>query len=110
MFNKTSIEDQLFDKMLSVVQIMNNCKSSKYLPSMPSQSELDNVFDTSYPDAQPYNFKVRPTVLAHLIASFVHQISYKLGANASETRLTRRGSVKNSTQEAIKFFRQKLAI
>jgi autophagy-related protein 101 len=26
---------------------------------MPNQSELDLIFDTSYPDVQPYLFKVR---------------------------------------------------
>jgi len=54
-FNAISIEDQLFDKMLSIVQIVNN---SQYLPPMPSQSEVDNIFDTSFSDVQPYNFKV----------------------------------------------------
>lgn len=54
-FNKTAIDEQLFDKMLSIVQIVNN---AQYLPTMPSLSEVDNVFDTNYSNVQPYNFKV----------------------------------------------------
>ena len=32
----------------------------EYVPKMPNQSELDLIFDTTYPDVQPYLFKVRP--------------------------------------------------
>lgn len=29
-----------------------------YVPKMPSQAELELVFDTSFPDIQPYLFKI----------------------------------------------------
>ena len=29
-----------------------------YVPKMPNQSELDLIFDTTYPDVQPYLFKL----------------------------------------------------
>lgn len=55
-FNNSSIEDQLFDKVLSIVSSINH---GSYLPEMPAFSEVENVFDTSYALVQPYNFKVR---------------------------------------------------
>ena len=30
----------------------------EYVPKMPNQSELDLIFDTTYPDVQPYLFKL----------------------------------------------------
>lgn len=30
----------------------------QYLPKIPAQSEVDLIFDTSYPDIQPYLFRV----------------------------------------------------
>jgi autophagy-related protein 101 len=29
-----------------------------YVPKMPSQAELELVFDTTFPDIQPYLFKI----------------------------------------------------
>ncbi|XP_044253243.1 autophagy-related protein 101 [Tribolium madens] len=49
----------LADKIFSIAEIMNR---HDYLPKMPSQSELDLIFDTSYPDVQPYLFKVNYSI------------------------------------------------
>lgn len=91
-FNKTAIDEQLFDKVLSIVQIVNN---AQYLPTMPSLSEVDSVFDTNYPNAQPYNFK----------------ISYKIGSGVTKDASARPGLERNSAQAQIKnFIKQKLAL
>ncbi|KAF7490035.1 Autophagy-related protein [Sarcoptes scabiei] len=95
LLNKSSIEDQLFDKILSIVSIVNN--SNAFLPSMPIQSELDNVFDTSYPDAQPYNFK----------------ISYKIGSDSNGPRSSdhsSRGGFLGPGQEKLKKLFEKLSL
>ena len=36
-------------------QVMNR---HDYVPKMPSQAELELVFDTTFPDIQPYLFKI----------------------------------------------------
>lgn len=33
-----------------------------YVPKMPSQADLELIFDTSYPDVQPYLFKISHAV------------------------------------------------
>lgn len=98
-FNKTSIEDQLFDKITSIVSIVN--QPNAFLPAMPSESELDNVFDTSYSDIQPYNFK----------------ISYKVGGKDSNDARTSGSSEKGlgqmlgqPGQERLRKFFEKLSL
>jgi len=58
------VGDMLSDKVLYIADLMNR---DDYVPKMPNQSELDLIFDTSFPDVQPYLFKfrfntTRPTV------------------------------------------------
>lgn len=52
--SKEKISDSLSDKIIYIAEIMNR---HEYLPSIPPQSELDLVFDTSFADIQPYLFK-----------------------------------------------------
>ena len=53
---REKVVDVLTEKLRHVVQAMNR---QQYLPHTPPQAELDLVFDTSFPDVQPYLFKVR---------------------------------------------------
>lgn len=46
------LEDTLSNKLLDIVLIVNDEKC--HLPSMPTQANLNQVFDTSYSDLQPY--------------------------------------------------------
>uniref|UniRef100_A0A6V7JI40 Autophagy-related protein 101 n=1 Tax=Bracon brevicornis TaxID=1563983 RepID=A0A6V7JI40_9HYME len=52
------VGDLLTDKLLYIAEVMNR---HDYTPKMPEKAELDLVFDTSYPDIQPYLFKVSYT-------------------------------------------------
>ena len=38
-----------------VAEVMNR---HDYVPKMPNQEDLDTIFDTSYPEVQPYLFKI----------------------------------------------------
>lgn len=49
----------LSDKIFTIAEIMNR---PDYLPKMPSYSELNLIFDTSYQDVQPYLFKMNYSV------------------------------------------------
>jgi len=53
------VGDHLTDKILHVTEVMNR---HDYVPKMPSQSEVDLVFDTSFPDVQPYLFKMNYSI------------------------------------------------
>jgi autophagy-related protein 101 len=53
---REKVGDMLTEKILYIAEVMNR---HEYVPKMPNQSELDLVFDTSYPDVQPYLFRVR---------------------------------------------------
>lgn len=50
------LEDVLSHKMLDIVRIVNSDKCT--LPQMPTQANLDNVFDTSLNDLQPYLYNI----------------------------------------------------
>ncbi|XP_011504933.1 PREDICTED: autophagy-related protein 101 isoform X2 [Ceratosolen solmsi marchali] len=52
---REKVGDLLTDKILYITEVMNR---HDYLPKMPNQAELDLIFDTSYPDIQPYLFKL----------------------------------------------------
>ncbi|KAL5012857.1 hypothetical protein ScPMuIL_011408 [Solemya velum] len=45
----------LAEKVIYIAECMNR---HDYVPKMPNQSELDLVFDTAYPDVQPYLFRI----------------------------------------------------
>lgn len=53
---RAQLEEILMEKVLSIIQVVNN--SNSYLPAMPSERFLSTVFDTSFPDVQPYLHKV----------------------------------------------------
>ncbi|XP_031625398.1 autophagy-related protein 101 [Contarinia nasturtii] len=55
-FERERVGELLTDKILYISNLMNK---QDYLPKMPSQSELDFVFDTSYESVQPYLFKCK---------------------------------------------------
>ncbi|XP_059468518.1 autophagy-related protein 101 [Neocloeon triangulifer] len=52
---REQVGDLLTDKIMCVAEAMNR---HEFLPKMPTQAELDLVFDTSYTDVQPYLFKI----------------------------------------------------
>ena len=49
------VGDILCDKVMYVTEVMNR---PGYVPKTPNREELDTVFDTSYPEVQPYLFKI----------------------------------------------------
>ncbi|XP_041782952.1 autophagy-related protein 101 [Anopheles merus] len=50
------VSDLLTDKIFCITEIMNR---HDYVPKIPNQTELDMVFDTTYPDVQPYLFQFK---------------------------------------------------
>lgn len=52
------VGDRLSDKIVYITEVMNR---HDYLPKTPNQNELGLVFDTSYPDVQPYLFQFKFT-------------------------------------------------
>jgi len=49
------VGEMLCDKVMYVAEVMNR---HDYVPKMPSQADLELVFDTSFPEVQPYLFKI----------------------------------------------------
>lgn len=60
---REKVGDLLTEKILYIAEVMNR---HEYVPKMPNQSELDLIFDTNFPDVQPYLFKVS-SLLASLV-------------------------------------------
>ncbi|PIO23737.1 hypothetical protein AB205_0058420 [Aquarana catesbeiana] len=52
---REKVGEKLGEKIINVVEVMNR---HEYLPKMPTQSEVDNVFDTTLKDVQPYLYKI----------------------------------------------------
>uniref|UniRef100_A0A1B6BXT9 Autophagy-related protein 101 n=1 Tax=Clastoptera arizonana TaxID=38151 RepID=A0A1B6BXT9_9HEMI len=52
---REKVGEFLAEKILYIAEIMNR---HDYVPKMPSQPDLDLIFDTSYPDCQPYLYKI----------------------------------------------------
>ncbi|XP_041979061.1 autophagy-related protein 101 isoform X2 [Aricia agestis] len=50
-----SVVEMLQDKIVFITEIINR---HEYVPKMPSRSDADLIFDTSYSDIQPYLFKI----------------------------------------------------
>ncbi|CAB3220676.1 unnamed protein product [Arctia plantaginis] len=50
-----NVVEMLQDKIVFITEIINR---HEYVPKMPSRSDADLIFDTSYSDIQPYLFKV----------------------------------------------------
>ncbi|KAK9499479.1 hypothetical protein O3M35_002509 [Rhynocoris fuscipes] len=55
---REKIGELLSEKILYVAEVMNR---HEYVPKMPNHSEVDLIFDTTYPDVQPYLFKLSYT-------------------------------------------------
>lgn len=53
---REKVGDILSDKIVYIGEVLNR---HDYVPRMPSQSEMDLIFDTSYTDIQPYLFKCK---------------------------------------------------
>lgn len=51
-----NLEEVLLEKVFSIINVVNNRRT--YLPAMPSEKYVAHVFDTSYPDVQPYLHKI----------------------------------------------------
>lgn len=52
---REKVAETVSEKILDIAQSINR---PDYVPKMPNQSELGNVFDTSYANIQPYLFKI----------------------------------------------------
>ncbi|KAH9627872.1 hypothetical protein HF086_015316 [Spodoptera exigua] len=50
-----NVVEMLQDKIVFITEIINR---HEYVPKMPSRSDADLIFDTSYSDIQPYLFKI----------------------------------------------------
>lgn len=50
------VSEMLTEKILYITEVMNR---HDYVPKMPSQTELDLIFDTTFVDIQPYLFKCK---------------------------------------------------
>ena len=53
--NRECLGELVGEKVILIAEVMNR---QQYLPKIPAQSEVDLIFDTSYPDIQPYLFRV----------------------------------------------------
>uniref|UniRef100_A0A4W5NPU0 Autophagy-related protein 101 n=1 Tax=Hucho hucho TaxID=62062 RepID=A0A4W5NPU0_9TELE len=67
---REKVGEKLGEKVINIVEVINR---HEYLPKMPTQSEVDNVFDTSLKDVQPYLYKIN------------FQITDTLGTSVSTT-------------------------
>lgn len=56
---REKVGELLTDKILYITEVMNR---HEYVPKMPSQSEVNLIFDTSFPDVQPYLFKINYSI------------------------------------------------
>lgn len=52
---REKVGEKLCEKIINIVEVMSR---HEYLPKMPTQSEVDNVFDTGLRDVQPYLYKI----------------------------------------------------
>lgn len=52
---RESVGESISEKIIEIAQAINR---PDYVPKMPNQSDLGNVFDTSYSDVQPYLHKI----------------------------------------------------
>jgi autophagy-related protein 101 len=60
---REKLGEMLGEKVFNIADLMNR---HDYIPKMPNQTELDLIFDTNFPDVQPYLFKVRYMILSHI--------------------------------------------
>jgi len=55
LLRKEMVGEEIGEKVVHIAEIVNR---HEYMPSIPQQSELELIFDTSFPDVQPYLFKL----------------------------------------------------
>ncbi|CAH1972706.1 unnamed protein product [Acanthoscelides obtectus] len=72
---REKVGELLTDKILYITEVMNR---HEYVPKMPSHSELGLIFDSSFPDVQPYLFKVNYSVAGPAAGSSVGSSVKKL--------------------------------
>lgn len=72
---REKVGELLTDKIFYITEVMNR---HEYLPKMPSQSELELIFDTSYRDVQPYLFKMHYSISGPSTGSSVGTTMKKL--------------------------------
>lgn len=77
------LDDVLSYKLLDIVRLVNSEKCM--LPQMPTQPNLENVFDTSHSELQPY----------------LHNISYKINENAQGNHPMSGGSSNKFTEGGV---------
>jgi len=53
--NREYLGELVGDKVVLIAEVMNR---QQYVPKIPPETEVDLIFDTSYPDIQPYLFRV----------------------------------------------------
>ncbi|CAA3006463.1 autophagy-related 101 [Olea europaea subsp. europaea] len=90
------LEDLISQKLLDIVRIANSEKC--ILPQMPTQPNLDTVFDTSFSDLQPYlyNISYRISETAPGSHSVIGGMSTKYGGDG--------GTVADTAQSSLKKF------
>jgi autophagy-related protein 101 len=71
---RESVGDMLTEKILYITEVIN--RHDLYVPKMPAQTELDLIFDTTYPDIQPYSFKFTTSASASTssVKSTMHRL------------------------------------
>lgn len=88
------LEELLSQKLLDIISVVNSDKCS--LPAMPTQPNLDTVFETSHSDVQPYLYNVSYRVSE--TASGSHSV---IGTSA---KFGDGGTVGAASQSSIKKF------
>lgn len=79
----TRLEDLLSHKIFDIIKVVNGHKCS--LPQMPTQPNLDTVFDTSFSDLQPY----------------LYNLSYKISDAAPSSHSVIGGTASKSSDGAL---------
>jgi len=52
---RASLADNMTDYLFDILEVINK---HEFVPRVPNKSEEDTVFDTSFPDIQPYLFRI----------------------------------------------------
>jgi hypothetical protein len=88
------LEELMSQKLLDIIGIVNNEKCS--LPPMPTQPNLDTVFETSYSDLQPYLFNI-----SFKVSETAPGPHSAIGTSAKFGEV---GTVSDTTQSSLKKF------
>ena len=56
------LAEEMFEKVIYINEAMSR---HEFVPKLPTEADLDLVFEVNYPDVQPYCFKVR-LYLSHI--------------------------------------------